>query len=54
MEFESNLKPIWLTELSCSSADRNLPACVDEDSVIGFANCRFDSIAGVDCGESGY
>ena len=51
LEIESNVKPIWLNDLSCSSSDRSLPACVDEDNVIGFVQCRFDNIAGVDCGE---
>ena len=49
---ESNLRPIWLTELGCTSSDVNLQACVGDQNIIGFANCQSSSIAAVDCGES--
>ena len=51
LESESNLKPIWLTELSCSSSDSSLLSCIDEDNIIGFADCLNFDIAAVDCGE---
>ena len=52
---ESNLKPIWLDMLSCSSSDSSLPACVQETNIIGYADCLRTphlSIAAVDCGKS--
>ena len=51
LESESNLKPIWLTELACSSSDSSLMACIREENVIGFADCQSFDIAAVDCGK---
>ena len=53
LDAESNLRPIWLTELGCTSADSNLPACILEENIIGYADCQSSSrsIAAIDCGE---
>ena len=51
LESESNLKPIWLTELACSSSDASLVSCIEEENIIGFTDCRGFDIAAVDCGE---
>ena len=51
LESESNLKPIWLTELACSSSDSSLVSCISEENIIGFTDCRSFDIAAVDCGE---
>ena len=51
LESESNLKPIWLTELTCSSSDSSLVGCISEENVIGFTDCRSFDIAAVDCGK---
>lgn len=49
----NDLRPIWLTDVGCTPSDANLPACVLESNVIGYANCASSSlhIAAVDCGE---
>ena len=52
---ESNLRPIWLDLLTCSSSDSSLSACVGGTNIIGYADClptAGSSIAAVDCGES--
>lgn len=49
----SNLRPIWLDMLSCSSSDSSLSACIQDDSIIGYADCLHtsdSSIVAVDCG----
>ena len=49
----SNLMPIWLDKLSCSSSDSSLSACVHDDNIIGYADClrtSSSSIVAVDCG----
>ena len=51
LESESNLKPIWLTELACSFSDSSLMDCISEENIIGFTDCRSFDIAAVDCGE---
>ena len=50
LDSESNLKPIWLTELGCSSSDSSLVSCIREENIIGFADCRSSGIVAVDCG----
>ena len=52
---ESNLRPIWLDLLSCSSRDSSLSACVGDTNIIGYADCLPTvgaSIAAIDCGKS--
>lgn len=51
LDSESNLKPIWLTQLECSVSDSSLPACVSDTNVVGFADCQRYDIAAVDCGK---
>ena len=51
LESESNLKPIWLTELTCSALDSSLLSCISDENIIGFADCQSFDIAAVDCGE---
>ena len=50
LESESNLRPIWLNNLECTTSDQNLPSCIREQNTIGFAHCQTSSIAAVDCG----
>ena len=45
---ETNLKPIWLTNLDCSSTGTRLTRDCDYSAPIGFVNCP-SSFAGVDC-----
>ena len=52
LESESNLKPIWLTIVTCSLVDSSLLSCIDEENIIGLADCQNHNIAAVDCGES--
>ena len=54
LEHKSNLKPIWLDELSCTLTDSNLQACISEQNVIGFGDCQTASFAIVDCGKCYY
>ena len=51
LETESNLKPLWLTEVTCTSTDQSLGSCIREDNIVGFANCENFDIAAVDCGK---
>ena len=47
---ESNLKPIWLTGVTCSSDDTQLARDCTSSAPTGFVNCRTSSFAGADCG----
>ena len=51
LEYTSNLKPIWLDDLSCTLTDSNLQACISEQNIIGFGDCQTASFAIVDCGK---
>ena len=52
LDSESNLKPIWLTQVMCTSSDDTLSRCVQLDTnIIGYANCSGSNIAAVDCGK---
>lgn len=48
---ESNLRPIWLNNLDCTSSDSSLLSCVTDMNIIGFVSCQRLDIAAVDCGE---
>ena len=45
---ETNLKPIWLTNVDCSSSGRQLRTDCDYRAPIGFVN-NCVSFAGADC-----
>ena len=47
---ESNVKPIWLTQVACTSSDLTLFHCTRGTNIIGYANCSAANIAAVDCG----
>ena len=48
---ESNVKPIWLTQVACTSSDLTLFHCTRGTNIIGYANCSAANIAAVDCGK---
>ena len=48
---ESNLRPIWLTQLACIASHDQLYQCVQDTNIIGYADCSGSNIAAVDCGE---